>query len=170
MGSSVTVCHSNVITEFLKTQIICFTLNVLLYSSYLIYFKRFIQLILEREEGREKERENIGCLTHAHAHALTGEQTCNPGTCPDRESNHQPYASQDDTQPTEPHWSRLLNFLKDCSSGFMFFPLLLLPSPSNLFLSPFLLSCVLRVSGISLTNDKSDAIPCFLSFQTPYRN
>ena len=38
------------------------------------------------------------------AHAPTG-TACNPGMCPDWELNWRPYALQDDTQPTEPHWS-----------------------------------------------------------------
>ena len=38
--------------------------------------------------------------------------TCNPGMCPDQESNQQPLALQDNAQPTLPHWSGLCLFLK----------------------------------------------------------
>ena len=40
--------------------------------------------------------------------APTGDQTCNPGTCSDWESNWQPFALQDDAKPIEPHWSGLM--------------------------------------------------------------
>ena len=34
-------------------------------------------------------------------------RTCNPGTCPDQESNWQPFVLRDNTQLTEPHQSGL---------------------------------------------------------------
>ena len=59
------------------------------------------------ERGREGEREeekhqwareaSIGCLSHA----LT--KSCNPGMCPDWESNQQPFTLRDDAPTTEPH-------------------------------------------------------------------
>ena len=33
----------------------------------------------------------------------TGDLACNPGMCPDQETNQPPFASQASTQPTEPH-------------------------------------------------------------------
>ena len=36
---------------------------------------------------------------------LTGDQTYNPGTCSEQESNWQPFALWDNTQPSEPHGS-----------------------------------------------------------------
>ncbi|KAM5329334.1 argininosuccinate lyase isoform 1-T3 [Glossophaga mutica] len=60
-----------------------------------------------RESGREKERRreesmceriSVGCLSHASQPGTA----LNPGMCPDRESNWQPFALQDATQPTEP--------------------------------------------------------------------
>ena len=56
-------------------------------SFFRIYFfLKKIYLVLERGEGREKERErNImcGCLSRTP----TGDLACNPGMCPDGESN-----------------------------------------------------------------------------------
>ena len=76
-------------------------------------------LLLERGEGREKERErnisvqNTNLLPLSHLHP----ETCNPGSCPDQESNQGPFALWDDAQPTKPHWSGLKNnvFLTRCS-------------------------------------------------------
>ena len=61
-----------------------------------IFFFLHIYLFLERGEGKEKERENsmCGCLS-------TGDLACNPGICPDWESNHQPFGSQAHAQSTE---------------------------------------------------------------------
>ena len=66
-------------------------------------------LFLERGEGREKKRErninvrNINWLPSIHAPA--GNLTHNPGICPAQELNWQPFAFQNDAQPTEPHQS-----------------------------------------------------------------
>ena len=40
----------------------------------------------------------------------TGDLACNPGLCPDWESNWQPFGSQAGPQPTEPHHPGLLLF------------------------------------------------------------
>ena len=79
------------------------------------YFKKIFYLILEKGEGREKERErNIDRLPLARA--LTWGQACNPDMCPDLELNWWPFAGWDDAQPTEPQQSGLyylnLNELK----------------------------------------------------------
>ena len=65
------------------------------------FFKDLIYLFLEKGEGREKEERNINQLPFIHT--PTRDQTCNPGMCPDWESNQQPFALQDNAQPTEPH-------------------------------------------------------------------
>ena len=58
--------------------------------------------VLERREGRKKERErNIHWLSLAHT--LTGDQTHNPGMVPEGELNPQPFGLQDDAQLTEAH-------------------------------------------------------------------
>ena len=64
-------------------------------------------MILEREEaGREGRRErDINCLPPVRA--LTGDQTHNPGMCPDWEFNLCPFSYWVMRQPTEPHWPGL---------------------------------------------------------------
>ena len=61
------------------------------------------------EEGESKEEKHqceratsISCLCMC---TLVWGPTHNPGMCPDWELDRQPFALQDDTQPTEPHWS-----------------------------------------------------------------
>ena len=39
--------------------------------------------------------------------APTRDQTHNPATCPEQESNQWPFVLWDNAHPTEPHWSRL---------------------------------------------------------------
>ena len=70
------------------------------------FFKILLIYFLERGEEREKERErekdqcvrdtSIGCLS-------LGNLACNPGVCPDWESNLQPFGSQVGVHSTEPH-------------------------------------------------------------------
>ena len=48
----------------------------------------------------------------SHICTLSGDQTCNPGMCPDRELNWRPFALRDDAQPS--HTSQ------GCSCFFMF--------------------------------------------------
>ena len=50
--------------------------------------KDFIYLLLERGEGKEKERERSIDVWLSLTHVLpTGDLACNPGLCPDWESN-----------------------------------------------------------------------------------
>ena len=70
----------------------------------------FIYLFLERGEGREKERGRNIDMQEKHQSAAsctppTGDLAYDPGICPDRELNQQPFSLWDDTQPTEPHQS-----------------------------------------------------------------
>ena len=73
------------------------------------FFKKdYIYLLLERGEGREKERERN--IIDQEKHRLvasntppTGDLACNPGLCPDWESNHRPFSSQAGAQSTESH-------------------------------------------------------------------
>ena len=55
----------------------------------------FSKLILDSEEGREREmwKQNINQLPPTQAQ--TRDQTCNPGMCPDLESNPQPFGIRD---------------------------------------------------------------------------
>ena len=79
-------------------------------------FKRFYLFIFRERGGGEKERErNIDWLPLIGA--PPGDKTQNPGICPDRESNWQPFALRDNAQPTEPHWSESKPLFKCvCSS------------------------------------------------------
>ena len=58
---------------------------LLLFILFLLFTTYFMYLFLERErEGeREGEKHPLG--------ASTGDLVCNPGTCPARESNQQPF-------------------------------------------------------------------------------
>ena len=63
----------------------------------------------ERSEGGEREGEKHQCDRETSigylSNAPIGGQACNPGMCPEQESNQQPLGLWDDTQPTEPHQS-----------------------------------------------------------------
>ena len=76
-----------------------------LYQSPLFFslFKRFY-LFIFRERGREGEREGEKhqCVVASWA-PPPGDLACNPGMCPDRESNWPPFGSQAGIQSTEPH-------------------------------------------------------------------
>ena len=74
----------------------------LLICKFLFFiFKDFIYLFLDRGEGRETERERE-CVVAFQA-PPTGDLACNPGMCPDWESNQPPIGSQVGAQSTEPH-------------------------------------------------------------------
>ena len=63
---------------------------------YIVFKKKhFIYLFSGRGEGMEKERER-------NTDWLPVVRTCNPGMCPDWESNWQPFGSQASAQFTEP--------------------------------------------------------------------
>ena len=60
-------------------------------------------LFIFRERGREggREEEKHQCVVASQAHY--GNLACNPGVCPDWESNQRSFGSQASTQFTEPH-------------------------------------------------------------------
>ena len=61
----------------------------------------FKDYFLERGEGREKERErHINVWLPLPCPPL-GDLACNPGLCPDRELNQQPFGSQAGAQSTD---------------------------------------------------------------------
>ena len=68
----------------------------------LFFFKRFYFFIF-REKGREGEWEKHQCVVASWAPPTGGDLACNPGMCPDWESNWRPFSSQASTQSTEPH-------------------------------------------------------------------
>ena len=63
-------------------------------------------LFLEREEGREEEREKNINVVASHMPPIE-DLTHNRGMCPDWGLNHRPFGSQAHTQSTEPHQPRL---------------------------------------------------------------
>ena len=68
----------------------------------LCFFKNFLFNFRERGKEGEREGEKQQCVV-APPMPHTGDLTCNPGMCPDWESNRRPFGSQAGTQSTEPH-------------------------------------------------------------------
>ena len=61
-------------------------------------------IFIFRERGREGEREGEKHpRVVASCAPLSGDLACNPGMCPDWESNYQPFGLQVGTQSTKPH-------------------------------------------------------------------
>ena len=81
--------------------------------------KRFyLFIVLERGEGREKERGRNTSVRNTDQlpleHTPMGDRPCNLGTRPDQESNPRSFTLQDSAQPAKPHWSgQKMNFLKN---------------------------------------------------------
>ena len=76
------------------------------------FFKDFIYLFSETGElGETETREMLMWEMHPSISCLfntpTRDLACNPGLCPDWESNWQPFDLQDNAQPNEPHQSEL---------------------------------------------------------------
>ena len=69
-------------------------------SAGLHFLKRFYLFIFRQRKG-EREGEKHQCVVASHA-PPTGDLACNPGMCPDWESNWQSFSSQASTQSTEP--------------------------------------------------------------------
>ena len=65
-----------------------------------IYY--FIYFIFREGKGGEREGKKHQCVVASGA-PLTGDLACNPGMCPDQESNQPPFGLQAGTQSTEPH-------------------------------------------------------------------
>ena len=68
-------------------------------SEFWVFKKDFIYLFLERGEG-EREGEKHQRVVASHT-PHTGDLACNPGMCPDWESNRQPLGLQAHAQSTE---------------------------------------------------------------------
>ena len=66
------------------------------------FLKDFIYLFLEGGKGEIKRGRETSMCVASHT-PLTGDLACNPGMCPDWESNCRPFGSQASTQSTEPH-------------------------------------------------------------------
>ena len=84
-----------------------FNASFYLNCKFVLYFsffqKDFIYLVLDKGEGKEKDMERNINVWLPLAHTPSGDLAHNPGMCPDRESNGQPFDSQDGAQSTEPH-------------------------------------------------------------------
>ena len=68
---------------------------------HFFYFKHFIYFKRE-EKGKKKRGREHQSMVASHT-PPTGDLACNPGTCPDWESNQRPFGLQAGTQSTEPH-------------------------------------------------------------------
>ena len=81
--------------------------NKLRRNSNILFIYLFIYLFIIfifRERGREGEREEekYPCVIASHL-PPTGDLACNPGMCPEWESNQQLFGLQASAQSTEPH-------------------------------------------------------------------
>ena len=65
-------------------------------------FFSFSTFYLFRERGKEGERRKHWCVVASHT-SPAGDLACNPGVCPDWESNQRPFGSQAHAQSTELH-------------------------------------------------------------------
>ena len=70
--------------------------------AYEMFFKDVIYLSLERGREGERERKEYQCVVASRV-PTTGDLACNPGMCPDWESNQRPFDLQASLQSTEPH-------------------------------------------------------------------
>ena len=86
---------------------VCYTwqksLSMILFYYNFLIFKGFYLFIFRasRREG-EREGEKHQCVVSSHM-PPTGDLACNPGMCPDWESNRLPFVLQASAQSTEPH-------------------------------------------------------------------
>ena len=80
----------------------------------LVDFLFYIFIFRERGKKGEIEGEKHQCVVASHT-PPTGDLACNPGMCPDWESNQQPFGLQAGTQSTEPHQPGLLVDFCMCS-------------------------------------------------------
>ena len=89
-----------------------FFLFAFCFGSLLACFFKFIfrERRREGERGRETSMRQRNSTWLPLAYIPTRFQTCNPGMCPDWESNWRPFALQDDAQAAEPHQSGLDHF------------------------------------------------------------
>ena len=92
------------LTVFQELTVFVTLFYYFLTTKYFSFFKKilYIYLFLERGEGKEKEKETsvCGCLSHAPS---TEDLACNPGMCPEWESNQQLFGSQARAQFPELH-------------------------------------------------------------------
>ena len=95
------VTPHSLVTPVPGNPLMCFLACVLFFflKILFIYFQREGKGGRGREPSMGKRNTSISCFLHLAR---------NPGMCPDLESYWQPFAWQDDAQPTEPHQSAYL--------------------------------------------------------------
>ena len=83
----------------------------MLLPKFLSFLFRFFFKFIFRERGKdgEREEEKHPCVVASCAPPI-GDLAHNPGTCPDWESNWQPFGSLAGTHFTEPHQPGLRSF------------------------------------------------------------
>ena len=74
-------------------------MSLLNLKLFVNFFKDYLFIYFYRGEGKEKERERNINVWLSFACPRHGDLACNPGMCPDWESNCQPFGSQASTQP-----------------------------------------------------------------------
>ena len=103
---------SNVLRNCFSEQLHHFTSLAAMYEGssfpifaktcYLSFFLRFYLLLERGEREGERKGEKHQCVVASHV-SRTGDLACNPGICPDWESNWRSFGSQPGAQSTEPH-------------------------------------------------------------------
>ena len=77
------------------------------YFSFIFNINTFKRFYLFSETGREGEGKGKKHQFDASHMSPTEDLACNPGTCPEWETNRQPFSTQASTHSTEPHWPGL---------------------------------------------------------------
>ena len=88
---------------------ICVSLKNCLFRSFAHFLKKILFIFRETKGGmkRGREGEKHQCVVASHV-PPTGGLACNPGMCPDWESNWRPFGLQASIQSTEPHQSEII--------------------------------------------------------------
>ena len=95
----------------IDTVVLLNTIKDVAINCMIFFFKDVIYLFSER--GGRKEKEGKKHQWVASCVPPTGDMACNPGMCPDWESNRWPFGLQAHTQSKEPHQPRqLYDFFK----------------------------------------------------------
>ena len=76
--------------------------------NFVFFFKDFIQLPLERGEGKKKREGKKHQCVATFLMPPTGNPAQNPGMCPDGELSQQTFASQSGAQSADPHQPGLI--------------------------------------------------------------
>ena len=80
------------------------------HPNFFLFLKDFTYLFLERGKGGRKG-EKHQCVVASRV-PPTGDLACNPGMCPDWESNQRPFGLEACAQSTELHQMGLIHVVK----------------------------------------------------------